>query len=139
MVIRRSAEAGAQVDDAAEILALVPLDGIICEAHVPATQATRVEPGQKAVITEQDGITRSAVVKRILPSAGAGDQASLVWLMPMEGTLPQLDRYASVTIEVGSPRRAIAVPDSALVEDDLTGTTSVVRSEERRVGKECRL
>ena len=126
MVVRRSAEAGAQVDDAAEILAIVPLDGIVCEAHVPAILAHRVKPGQGARITEEDGTTRSAIVKRILPSADAGDQASRVWLGSAGGSLPQLDRYASVTIQVGSPRRAIVVPDSALVQDDLTGKTSIV-------------
>ena len=126
MVVRRSAEAGAQVDDAAEILALVPLDGIVCEAHVPAILASRVQTAQGAHITDEDGTIRSAIVKRILPSADAGDQASLVWLGATDGSLPQLARYASVTIQVGAPRRALVVPDSALVQDDLTGKTSVV-------------
>jgi multidrug efflux pump subunit AcrA (membrane-fusion protein) len=134
MVIRRSVEGGAQVDDAAEILALVPRDGIICEARVPATETARVRTGEAAVITEQNGSTRTAIVKRILPTAGSTDQASLVWLTPTSGAFPDLDRYTTVAIKTGAPRRAVVVPDSALVQDDLTGKSSVALvSAENRV------
>jgi RND family efflux transporter MFP subunit len=122
VVTRRSVEPGALVDDGAELLALVPHGGRVFEAHVPASKAGRVRAGQAAEIYDVGGAVRAATVKRVLPAVDSTDQASLVWLAP-ERVDPEiaLDRFQSARILTGSPRRAPAVPDSALVEDDVTG------------------
>ena len=57
--------------------------------------------------------------------ANAGDQTTLVWLAPAAGPPPALDRFGTATVVVGAARRAVAVPDSAVVEDDLTGVTRI--------------
>lgn len=125
-VLRRGAEEGARLAEAAEILALVPDDGIVFEARVPVAEAARLRPGQSAVVSGEGAPPRPVVVERILPAAGAIDQALLVWLRPTRGGAPPaLDRYGTASIRVGVPRRALAVPDSAVVEDDLTGEARV--------------
>jgi multidrug efflux pump subunit AcrA (membrane-fusion protein) len=126
VVVRRSVEPGAQVAEAAEVAALAPWRTLVFEAHVPAAAAARVRPGQDATVLVAGSAPRAAQVQRILPAASSADQAVLVWLAPRDGSpAPELERFGSATIVVGAPRRALAVPDSALVEDDLTGERRV--------------
>jgi biotin carboxyl carrier protein len=122
IVVRRSVEPGALVDDGAELLALVPRGGRVFEAHVPAALVGRVRAGQAAQVADKDGAPRAAVVKSILPAIDSTDQAALVWLAPTRvDPEPALDRFASARIVVGRARRSPAVSDSALVQDDVTG------------------
>jgi multidrug efflux system membrane fusion protein len=126
IVVRLDATTGGEVAESAEILALLPSDGIVFEAHVRAADAGRLRIGQTASIAGEGGPSRAATVQRVLPVAGAGDQSTLVWLRPVsDGAPPELDRFGTAVITVGPPRRALAVPDSAIVQDDLTGETQV--------------
>jgi hypothetical protein len=126
VVVRRSAVVGSQVVEASEILAIVVPGGIVFEAHVAARDAARLRPGQSATIGEEGRPPRRARLQRTLPMASAGDQATLAWLVCEPGSAPpDLDRFGTSTIVVGEPRQAVAVPDSALVEDDLTGDTRI--------------
>jgi hypothetical protein len=114
------------VAEAAEVLALVPWTAVIFEAHVPAALAPRVHSGQPATITGDGQPTRSAAVQRLLPVANSSDQTTLVWLAPRSAEpAPELERFGSAAIEIGVAHRAAAVPDSAVVEDDLTGERRV--------------
>jgi multidrug efflux pump subunit AcrA (membrane-fusion protein) len=126
LVVRRTLEPGDQVAESAEILALVPTGNLVFEAHVPAGSDRLVRPGQPATVTDQDGTTRAASVQRILPMANDSDQSRLVWLSARAGNpAPLLDRYGEARILLGLPHPAPAVPDSAIVEDDLTGQRRV--------------
>lgn len=127
IVNHRAVEAGSELVEGAEVLTLTPRSALVCEAHVPAAFAARVRRGQHATLREEGaGVTRSAVVQRVLPVAAAGDQSTLVWLSPQgTGPAPALDRFVTATIELGPPRERPAVPDSAVTEDDLTGETRV--------------
>jgi multidrug efflux system membrane fusion protein len=122
LVIRRSAEPGSSLAEAAEIVAIAPWKTVVFQAHVPAGNAPIVHRGEPADIATPDEPTRMAVVERVLPIASTADQTILVWLVPR--TLmpaPELDRFGTAVITVGPPRQALAAPDSAVVEDDLTG------------------
>jgi multidrug efflux pump subunit AcrA (membrane-fusion protein) len=122
VVIRRSAEPGSSLAEAAEIVAIAPWKTVVFEAHVPAINAPIVHKGQPADIATPDEPTRMAVVERVLPIASTADQTILVWLVPRTLTpAPELDRFGTAVITVGPPRQALAAPDSAVVEDDLTG------------------
>jgi len=136
VVVRRTLEPGAQVAESGEILALVPAHNIVFEAHVPAADGARVRPGQPATVSEQGHAPRAASVQRVLPMANSADQSLMVWLAP-GGTrdLAQLDHYGSARIIVGPPHRGTGVPDSAIVEDDLTGAhrVAVVNTQGRAV------
>ena len=99
---------------------------MVFEAHVPARDVPRLKPGQRARVVEENGPEREAILQRILPVASAGDQTTLAGLVPAPGgSPPAIDRFGTATVVVGAPRRAVAVPDSAVVEDDLTGETRV--------------
>ena len=126
VVIRRAAEPGAQVGESAEILALSPWGSEVFEAHVPVADAAAVRAGQPARVHETGGEARDATVERVLPMASGTDQSALVLLKPRPGARPPgLDRFGEVEILVGAARNSLAVPDSAIVEDDLTGERRV--------------
>jgi multidrug efflux pump subunit AcrA (membrane-fusion protein) len=128
VVVRRSIEPGAQAAEGAEVVALVPDRGIVFEAHVAAADAPRVRVGLGATVAGAGAAPRLATVQRVLPMANSADQSTLVWLAPRDpDPPPELDRFGTATIVVGSSRRALAVPDSAIVEDDLTGERRVAR------------
>ena len=126
-VVRRAVEPGAEVADAAELLALVPPHDLVFEAHVAGADAGRVRVGQPATITVDAASTVDASVQRRLPGVSSEDQSVLVWLAPRAEPQAAIGRYGTAHIEAGTPRPGIAVPDSALVEDDLTGETRVAR------------
>jgi multidrug efflux pump subunit AcrA (membrane-fusion protein) len=122
VVIRRSAEPGSSLADAAEVVAIAPWKSVVFEAHVPAGSAPVVHGGEPADISTPDEPTRAASVERVLPIASAADQTILAWLTPRTlAPAPELGRFGTAVITVGPPRTALAAPDSAVVEDDLTG------------------
>jgi HlyD family secretion protein len=129
VVTRRAVVAGAQVGDASEIVTLLPASGVIFEAHVPLHDRSRVSVGQTARIAGEDGVGVTAVVRRLLPLTAAGDQNALVWLAPRDPVSPEwIDRYGTATLVTGAPHDAPAVPDSAIVEDDLTGAVRIAEA-----------
>jgi hypothetical protein len=125
IVIRRSAARGAEVAEGAELLALAPRRSLVFEAHVPTTEAGRLRAGQAARIVMEDGSVVPATLARRLPQAGAADQSALVWLEALAPPAAAIDRFATAHIVTGGERRALALPDSALVEDDLTGAMRI--------------
>ncbi|MGE5180129.1 MAG: efflux RND transporter periplasmic adaptor subunit [Bacteroidota bacterium] len=127
IVLRRSVEPGAQVVENAPLLTIVPHGSFVFEAHVARTDAAQLAPGQRATIRMTGGELVPATVQRLLPQAGESDQNLLVWLSPSRVPSGVLDRLGTAVIEVGPPRRAPAVPDSALVQDDLTGEIRIAR------------
>jgi biotin carboxyl carrier protein len=123
LVQSRSAEPGSEVAEGGEVLSLVAWRALVFEAHVGAADAARVRPGMAAtVVDDGSGVSRAARVLRVLPNVDPDDQSVLVWLAADAGTsAPVLDRFGTATIVLGGGRTGLAVPDSALVEDDLTG------------------
>jgi biotin carboxyl carrier protein len=122
----RLAEPGAQVSEGAELLTLVPSGALVFEAHVPLAEAARVAAGQRATIAMEDAATLAATVQTRVPTTSATDQTVLVWLAPVTPVAPELiDRFGGASIETGAGHRAVAAPDSAVVEDDLTGERRV--------------
>jgi biotin carboxyl carrier protein len=127
-VVRRSVEPGAVVENGTEILALVPDRALVFEAHIPLPAAGAVRVGQPARVVSEGGAVLASRVQRFLPRASAADQTALAWLSPVDRPpAGLLGRFGTASIETGPPRRARAVPDSALVEDDLTGQIRLAR------------
>jgi multidrug efflux pump subunit AcrA (membrane-fusion protein) len=126
IVVRRAASPGAEVAEGAELVAILAPQALIFEAHVPAREAARVAMGDSARI-EMEGLPAlAATVRRRLPQTSATDQSALVWLAPARTVAAALqERFGTAAIATGAPRRALAVPDSALVEDDLTGEVRI--------------
>jgi multidrug efflux pump subunit AcrA (membrane-fusion protein) len=128
IVVRRTVGPGAMVEQGAEILAIVPDGALVFEAHIPLSEANQVRVGQPARVENDGGTVVGASVRRFLPSTSAADQSALAWLSPA-GSVPLglPGRFGTAFIETGAPRRGLGVPDSALVEDDLTGEVRVAR------------
>src|SRR5262249_7675594 len=127
-VVRRAAEPGAELAEGAELLAIVPRDELVFEAHVGAADAEHIRAGRAAKIVTESGGPVAADVQRRLPGVSGDDQSVLVWLQPENSApLAAIGRFGAARIETGTPRRGVAVSDSALVEDDLTGETRVAR------------
>jgi len=127
-VLRRAAEPGSEVAESAELFTIVPDGSVVFEAHVPRGDAGRVSAGATAVVDLQGGGTVATRVQRRLPQTSEADQSALFWLLPsVREPFDVLGRYGTASIEAGSAHRALLVPDSALVEDDLTGEVRVAR------------
>ena len=127
-VLRRAVDPGSEVPEGGELLTIVPLGSVVFEAHVPRPEAARVAPGQKAEVGMEGGGSIAASVQRKLPQTSEGDQTELFWLVPtVRAPFGGIGRFGNATIETGAVHRAVLVPDSALVEDDLTGEVRLAR------------
>lgn len=127
-VLRRSVEPGSEVAEAGELLTLVPDGSVVFEAHVPRTEAAQVLPGAGAEVSMEGGGLVETRIQRRLPQANEADQTALFWLAPVvKAPFGILGRFGNAAIETGAEHRAVLIPDSALVEDDLTGAIRVAR------------
>ncbi|HXJ69607.1 MAG TPA: HlyD family efflux transporter periplasmic adaptor subunit, partial [Verrucomicrobiae bacterium] len=126
VVTKRDAEPGGEVGDGAEVLAITPVEGIVFEARLPAGATQLVHTGQSATVRSTGEPDRDARVTRVLPAASTADQATLVWLAPVGGPTPMLDRFGTASMTTSGARRSPAVPEAAVVENDLDGSARVV-------------
>ena len=124
-VLRRPADEGSRFSAGAEVLALVANEAVVFEARVPAERRGAVHQAMTATLVTASEPDQPARVWTLLPST-AGDQSALIWLKP-EGGGHALDigRFGTAFIATGGHSRSLAVPDSAVVEDDLTGNHRV--------------
>ena len=121
-VLRRPAEMGARLPAGAELLALVADDALVFEIRVGVEQAASVRLGMVAIVTDGQGPAHDATVWTFPPVA-AGDQSALVWLRPTAlVSRAAIGRFGTASIRTTASTTQLAVPDSAVVEDDLTGT-----------------
>lgn len=122
VVSRVSVASGTEVALASEILTIVPQGAIVFQAKVSPLEAPKVRGGQIGVVVDADGLRHAVSVQRVLPIGTEGDPSTLVMLTPSASQAGiQINQFGTASIEVGTPRRSRAIPDSALVEDDLTG------------------
>jgi multidrug efflux pump subunit AcrA (membrane-fusion protein) len=126
VVTKRDAEPGSEVGDGAEVLAITPAENIVFEARLPAAATPLVHVGTTALVRAAGEPDRQVHVTRVLPAASATDQATLVWLKPLAGGTPMLDRFGTAIMTTSGTRRSPAVPEAAVVENDLDGSTRLV-------------
>jgi biotin carboxyl carrier protein len=126
VVTRRGAEPGAELAEGAEVLAITPQEAVVFEARLPAEQASRVRVGDAATVRVEGEAPRAMRVMRVLPSANATDQATLIWLRPLSpGATPLLERFGTADLRTSAPRQSPAVPIAAVVENDLDGSARI--------------
>ena len=125
LVLRRPVESGAHLAAGAELLALVADDALVFEVRVGPSEVSAMHAGMAATITDGEGPPHSARVWTF-PPLTAGDQATLVWLRPVE-TLRRasIGRFGTAFVQTTGGRSQLSLPDSAVVEDDLTGVHRV--------------
>ena len=124
-VLRRQVDAGSRLSSGSELLALVMDDALVFEVRVPVSESGAIRAGMESEVSDGDGPPRAARVRSALPTSG-GDQSALVWLRPSPPPArPALGRFGTAVIFTGKNIAALAVPDTAVVEDDLTGASRV--------------
>jgi len=124
-VLRRQVDAGSRLGPGSELLAIVTDDALVFEVRVPVSESAGIRPGMESTVSDGDGSVRSARVRSSLPTSG-GDQSTLVWLRPVAPPeRPALGRFGTAVIFTGRNITALAVPDTAVVEDDLTGASRI--------------
>jgi len=124
-VLRRQADAGSRLGSGTELLAVVMDDALVFEVRVPVSESASIHAGMESTVSDGDGTARAARVRSSLPTSG-GDQSTLVWLRPLAPPeRPALGRFGQAVIFTGRNITALAVPDTAVVEDDLTGASRI--------------
>lgn len=115
-VTAMSVSLGAFVQPETELFRIADPNRIQVEAAVPALDAQRVQPGDKAVIETSGGTAVSAVVRSATPAVDEQTRAATVVLTPT-GPLADLRPGQLVQVRITSARaatRAIVVPDEAI-------------------------
>jgi len=124
-VLRRQIDAGSRLSSGSELLAVVTDDALVFEVRVPVSESAAIRAGMESTISDGDGPARAARVRSSLPTSG-GDQSTLVWLRPQAPPeRPALGRFGTGVIFTGRNITSLAVPDTAVVEDDLTGASRI--------------
>jgi cobalt-zinc-cadmium efflux system membrane fusion protein len=115
-VTAMSVSLGAFVQPETELFRIADPNRIQVEAAVPALDAQRVQPGDKAIIETSGGTAVSAVVRSATPAVDEQTRAATVVLTPT-GPLADLRPGQLVQVRITSARaatRAIVVPDEAI-------------------------
>jgi membrane fusion protein, multidrug efflux system len=126
VVLSHAAAAGDRVSEDQELLTIAARDSLVFVAGVTQSDLASVRPGQP-VSVELAGRARplAGVVHDVLPSANPGDFTAPVRVDLRElpgGTALGLFGTARITVE---SRDAIAVPDAAILRDDVSGVSRV--------------
>jgi membrane fusion protein, multidrug efflux system len=127
VVLTHAAVGGDRVSEDQEILTIADASSVVFLADVPQSDLGRIRPGQSAQIEIAGRATPwTARVHDTLPTANAADFTAAVRLDPLGlSEVPPVGLFGTARIIVGEHRDALAVPEAALVRDDLTGKTRI--------------
>jgi len=99
---------------------------IVFVADVPQGDLSRVRPGQSADVDLGAGRAEiSGSVHGILPSANAADFTGAVRIDFAGAARLPLGLFGTAKIVVGEHRDALAVPDAAVLRDDVSGVSRI--------------
>ena len=124
VVVRRTVEPGAQAAEAAELLAIAPLNSIVFEAHVTAQRRgmrTRARRHRSRVRARPRARPRCSACCRWRTARIRRRSVARARAVPRPGA-----RRFGTAVHRGRRASALGVPDSAVVEDDLTGQHRIV-------------
>jgi RND family efflux transporter MFP subunit len=134
VVLSHSAVRGDRVSEDQEILTIADAASVAFLVDVAQSDLARIRPGQ-AVSVEIAGRPGriSGAVHDVLPGANTADYTAAVRvdLRGVDG-VPPLGLFGTARITVAEHRNATVVPESALIRDDVTGTTRLVVVEKGR-------
>lgn len=136
VVLSHAANEGDLVNEGDEILGIAAAGSTVFIARIPQADLPRVRPGQHAAIAlTARAAPLAGVVHGILPSASSTDLTAPVRVDFAGGRPPGgLGLFGTARITVDEVRNAKAVPASAVLRDDIYGTTRVaVVGPDRRV------
>lgn len=135
MVASHAANRGDRVAEGDEILTISAPDSIVFLADVPQSDVPRIHGGQEAEI--QLGGRPQAIAGRvhaILPTANAADFTAPVRL-DLSGVSERLPAglFGTARIHIGVRAGVLALPDGAVLRDDVSGAYRVAVVEKERV------
>ena len=115
-ITAQTATLGAYVQPEAELFRVADPRFVQIEASVPGADASRIAPGDPAVLAGADGATLNAVVRSVTPTLNGQSRAATVVLTPAGGPMA-LTPGASLTVRI-TPKTtgptAIVIPDEAV-------------------------
>lgn len=133
-VLSHAAVRGDRVSEDQEILTIADAASVAFLVDVAQSDLSRIRPGQ-AVSVEIAGrpARLSGTVHDVLPGANAADYTAAVRvdLRGVDG-VPPLGLFGTARITVAEHRDATVVPESAVLRDDITGTSRLVAVDQGR-------
>lgn len=135
MVVSHAANRGDRVAEGDEILTISAPDSIVFLADVPQSDLSRIRAGQNAEVklgSRPQPIR--GIVYAVLPAANAADFTASVRI-DVRGVSGQLPAGLFGTAQITIARRPgiLALPDAAILRDDVTGVSRVAIVERGRV------
>ena len=125
-VLSHAAAAGDRVSEDQEVLTIEDASSIVFVADVPQGDLSRVRPGQRAGVDLGAGRAENpGTVHGILPSANAADFTGAVRIDFAGAARLPLGLFGTAKIVVGERRDALAVPDAAVLRDDVSGISRI--------------
>lgn len=126
VVVSHAANAGDLVTEGDDILVIAPAGAVAFIAQVVQTDLPRVQPGQRvAVDLAARAQPLAGTVHGILPAASAENLSAPVRIDLSAGGAVGTGLFGTARITVGERRQVPVVPDAALLQDDVYGTTQV--------------
>ena len=123
-VLSHAAAAGDRVSEDQEVLTIEDASSIVFVADVPQGDLSRVRPGQRAAVDLGAGRAENpGTVHGILPSANAADFTGAVRIDFAGAAKFPLGLFGTAKIVVGERRDVLAVPDAAVLRDDVSGVS----------------
>lgn len=133
-VLSHAASPGDRLSEDQEILVIEDASSVAFVADVAQADLGRIRPGEKASV-EIAGRARPipGTVRTVLPSANPADYTAPVRIdfEAVQGRLP-LGVFGTARIAAGRHENVLAVPDAAVLRDDVTGVSRLAVVKEGR-------
>ncbi len=134
VVLSHAAAQGDRVSEDQEILTIADASSIVFLADVPQSDLSRVRPGQRVevALAGRAGPV-PGTVHDVQPGANSADFTVPVRIN-LHGLreIPPLGLFGTARITVREHRGVVVVPDSALIRDDVSGTTRIALIQDGR-------
>jgi len=125
LVVSHAASAGDRVSEGEEILSVAETDSLVVLADVPQAALPKIRPGEPAAIEIPGRPPVSGRVHGILAESGPSDLTAPVRIDVDAAPGLAVGLFATARITVAERRDVPAVPDAAVVRDDVTGASRV--------------
>jgi multidrug efflux pump subunit AcrA (membrane-fusion protein) len=129
VVIAHGADEGSLVAEAQEIVSLAATDSFVFQAEIAQTELSRIKAGQPVrVDLSSSPAALQGTVHSVLPTASPAGLTARVRI-DLPGAPPTLGLFGTAIITVDRRALVIAVPQAAVLRDDVSGITRVALAE----------
>ena len=125
VVVSHAASAGDRVSEDEEILAVAETGSLVVLADVPQARLPEIRPGEAAEIDVPGRPPIAGTVHGVLAESGPSDLTAPVRIDPAGAPGLGIGLFATARITVAEHAGVLAVPDAAVIRDDVTGAARV--------------